>query len=104
MVLDQMGYFQVFVGNEIARFHQRTRSLSCEVFTLPTHFEIAFCQAFDGLLAVLAALLFPVLAPMEAFELLFCLAQIPGISNHGCISSRCRRTSIPHQCPPVCRW
>jgi len=75
VVLHQADYLEAFVGNEIARFHQRTRSLASEVFTVPLHLERALCQSFNGLLAVLRPLLFAGDAPMQAFELRCCLAE-----------------------------
>ena len=57
VILDQTGNLEVFVGNEIARFHQRTRSLGCKVITPPLDLQIPFCQAFDRLFAVLGTFL-----------------------------------------------
>src|ERR1051326_5053379 len=82
MILDEVGNLQVFIGNEIARFHQRTRSLGREVFTLPTHFEIALGESFDGSSAALGTLGLAAHAPLQPLQFGFCLAQIAGILNH----------------------
>ena len=104
VVLDQVGDLQVFVGQEIARFHQRTRGLDREVFTLPTDSEIPLCQAFDGLLAVLGALDLARDAPMQALEFRLCLAQIARIVDRVPVRVGVEGSSAPHRCPPVCRW
>ena len=83
MILDQAGDLEVFVGKEIARFHQRTRSLDREVFTLPLDLEIPFRQALDRLLAVLGTLLLVRDTPMQAFQVLFGFAE----TNAGALPS-----------------
>ena len=52
MILDQAGDLEVFVGQEIARFHQRTCGLDRKVFTLPADPEMPFGKVLDRLLAV----------------------------------------------------
>ena len=49
MVLDQIGNLEVFIGNQIVRFDQRTCRLGCEVFTLPGNPQIAFGESFESL-------------------------------------------------------
>src|SRR5579885_1669211 len=49
LVLDQVGDLKRFIGNQIARFDQRTRLLASEVFTLPGNSQIPSGKAFDGL-------------------------------------------------------
>lgn len=81
MVLDEAGYLQVFVGNQVVRRDQRTCGLGREVFTLPADLEGAFRQSFDGFPAVLAALGFAVLASVQPLQALFRFVQIAGVSN-----------------------
>ena len=63
------------------RLDQRTCLFAGEVFTLPTDFEIAFCQAFDGLLAILGPLDLAGNAPMQTLQALFCFAEIARVGN-----------------------
>jgi len=75
MVLDQMGNLEVFVGHHIARYDQRPRRFHGEVFPLPTHPQMGFCQAFHRFLAVLGTFLFPRDTPTPPLQLLLSLAQ-----------------------------
>ena len=71
VILHQDGNLQVFVGKEIARFHQRTRGLGREVFTVPADLQIPFRQVLNGSPAILRTLLLFRDTPMEAFQALF---------------------------------
>jgi hypothetical protein len=102
VILDEMGNLEVFIGNQIARFDQRTRSLRCKVFTLPLHLEIAFCQALNRLLSIPGPLDLARDAPMQAFQFGLCLAETSGDFLPSGRPSRCRNSSVRHQCPPVC--
>src|SRR5215469_6253094 len=65
VVLDQIGHLQVFIGKEIARFHQRTqhaltaKSLRCRLAR-----RRAFCQVLNGSSAILRTLVLVRDAPM----------------------------------------
>ena len=78
VVLHQIGNLEVFVGNQIARFDQRTCSLGCEVFTLPGNPQIAFGKPLNGSPAVLGPLDFAGDAPMQAFQLALLLCADSG--------------------------
>ena len=80
-IRDQMGYLQVFVGNQVVSPDQRTCGFAREVFTLPLDLEVALCQSFDRFLAVLGPFDLPRDAPMEAFEPLFRLPQITRVGD-----------------------
>src|SRR2546426_5099079 len=75
VVLDQVVYLQVFIGNQVVRRDKRACRLPGKILTLPTHFQIRFCQSLPGFVPVLAFLLFLRDAPMQTRELLFSLAQ-----------------------------
>jgi hypothetical protein len=50
-ILHEIGYSQLFVGNEIVRSHKRVRRFPGEIFTLPDDFEIALRELFASLFA-----------------------------------------------------
>jgi hypothetical protein len=81
VILDQVGNLQVFKGHHVARLDKRPCRLGGKVFTLPLDLEIAFCQAFDGFLAVLGPLDFAGDTPMQALQALLCFPQIARIGN-----------------------
>src|SRR6266446_2145820 len=79
MVLDEVLYLQVFIGNQVARRDKRACRFPGKVLTLPTHFQIRSCQPLPSLVAVLALFLFRRYSTVQAFQFLFGLAQEPRV-------------------------
>ncbi len=48
MVLDQVPYLQVFIGNQIVRCDQRVCRLPGKIFTLPLDFQIPLGESLAG--------------------------------------------------------
>src|SRR6266702_2685229 len=79
MVLDHVPYFQVFVGNQIARGDKRVCRFPGKIFTLPTDLQMRLRQMLSGLFPVFRS---PVLAgdlPLQALESFFRLAVVAGV-------------------------
>lgn len=79
MIPDEVGDLQVLKSNHVARHDKRPCRLHGEVPTLPADLEIALGESLDRFLAVGAALLLAVLAPMEPLQFLFGFAQKAGV-------------------------
>src|SRR5579885_435405 len=79
-VSDEVGYLQVFVGNEIARCHERACRFTGKVFTLPTDFQIRLCQCFPGFLPILRLLLLARKSSVQLLQAFFGFAQMTRVS------------------------
>src|SRR5215472_8404553 len=79
VVLDQVAYLQVLIGNQIVRCDERVGLFTGKILTLPLHLEIRLCQALASFLAICTLLVFLRHAPMHPLEFLFSLAQEAGI-------------------------
>ena len=79
VIPDHVAYLKVFIDNQVVRRDQRVRRFAGEIFTLPLHFQITFCQGLSGFLAVLAPLGLARNKAMQAVEMLFGLPIMPGV-------------------------
>src|SRR5215471_18547729 len=59
MLLHQVSYFEVFIGNHVARHDERPCCFAGKVLTLPTDLERAPGKPLDGILPILRTFLFP---------------------------------------------
>jgi hypothetical protein len=75
VILDEMGYLQVFKGYQVVRLDKRPCLLAGKVFTPPLNFEMLFRQPGDGFFAILGPFLFLGDAPLQALQVLFGFAQ-----------------------------
>jgi len=79
MVLDHVTYFQVFVGNQIARADKRVCRLPGKIFTLPTDLQMRLRQVLSGLAPVFRSLVLAGDLPLQALESFFRLAVVTGV-------------------------
>ena len=79
MVLDHVTYFQVFVGNQIARADKRVCRLPGKIFTLPTDLQMRLSQVLSGLFPVFRSLVLAGDVPLQALESFFRLAVVTGV-------------------------
>src|SRR6266702_6338842 len=98
MVLDHITYFQVFVGNQIARGDKRVCRLPGKIFTLPTDLQMRLSQMLSGLFPVFRSLVLAGDLPLQALKSFFRLAVVAGVLDGVTLRVRIigfKPTSIP---------